>query len=52
MAQLRPVALRGGLSSEQEFDELTSWVVVNDAVDVAFMTISTWGRKASGPAKD
>jgi SAM-dependent methyltransferase len=52
LAQLRPGALRSGLGTEQEFDELESWWAVNDLVDYSFVSISAWGRKPSGRGED
>jgi SAM-dependent methyltransferase len=52
LAQLRPGAVRGGLGTEEEFDELDAWVAVNEVVDYSFVSISAWGRKPSGPGED
>jgi len=52
LAQLRPGALRGGLGTEEEFDEHDAWVAVNEVVDYSFVSISAWGRKPSGPGED
>ena len=46
MAQLRPAVLNVGLGTEQELDELSSWLASNDVVDIAMMAVSAWGRKA------
>lgn len=52
LAQLWPGAVRGGLGTGEEFDELDAWAAVNDVVDYSFVSISAWGRKSSGPGED
>jgi SAM-dependent methyltransferase len=52
LAQIRPGALRAGLGTEEEFDQLDSWFAVNDVADYAFVSISAWGRKPSEPQQD
>ena len=47
MVQLGPAMVRSGLTTDKELAELDAWMSSNDVVDIALMTVSAWGQKAS-----